>query len=511
MGAFIGDAYNLGTVKARSSSNTEVDVYAGTSDEYRTIGGIIGVGDFDSTIGIVNQGISGRTYPSYYVGNNIVDRSDNVVEGVNFGNNLSSNEMMNIFAQNWNGNSIKVHPYESNGGAPSSGTTGGDSTSGNSTSGGASTGGATSGGTADGTSTSTGNIASEDDLKRYNDFITSIQQEGKFNPSSIPTTPQQKILPTMTEKRTKSERTFDITPGYYQPGYITDGGGLFVYNLNVDTDPNAEKPLSFDLYNEMNATGYIEFYDENGNYITAERIDPHSHVITSIEKWWSEATKLTKSIVEHGLESPITDEYNSTWKPITAPAGTHKIVVTNNPNASLYGQVSNAVDDWFEAVDMAATLKSVYGTLTSLGESPQKVTVNQILDNVKEEVIKQIMIEATKEATKEAAKDAGKEVLNTLAQEGTQELLVNILEGIDKKKILEDALADTFTKHGGEIAYGAGKSAAKTMVSEMSNGNPGVLGYKLMMAVGKSLNELSNEITEKKLENVRPMVFQLNY
>lgn len=508
----IGDTYNLGTVKGA-----------------QRLGGIVGYVSDDtlSNARYVSKE-NGEVMDSYYNSNNVISEKENgtVVKGVDFGKVISSqNELSELLNKNWygigyaNNSGTGDNSGEDYGGDSGStgGNTGGNSGGSNDGNSG-DNGGSTSGGTGESTSGGTSGGLTDDDIKdniekakakiasqEYNDIMTEIKKE---NEVVIPYDEKRikPVLPTLKEESKKTERIFHVDPGYNQEGYNTDGGGLFVYNLNIDNDPNSETPITFDLYNTQNATGYIEYYDKDGKYITAERIDPFSPVIKSAKTFIERYEAVKESIQKNGLfgETDVTDKINSRGKTITAPPDTYKIVVTNNPATSRYAQASNFVDSLFETVDMVRTMKDAYEAFTALKGGAVELPVNQILENVRKEMIDKIAKEAmvTKEvvkgATKEAAKEAGLEFVLTLGQEGMQELLTN-------------SLADTFKKHGGEIAFGAGKEAAKTMVGEMLKTNPGVLGLKLMEDIGKGMDGLSQKITEKKLENVRPMVFQLNY
>ena len=316
-----------------------------------------------------------------------------------------------------------------------------------------------------------------------------------INPLITPIEPHTGTTTTepLKESVTDSARIFDINPGYRNPGYNANGGGLYVYNMNIN---EKNSTISFDLYNTENATGYIEYYDKDGNFIKAEQVKPHSHVITGISKWFSETGKLTESLLRYGLESPVTDSYNSTKNRITAPTGTSTVIVTNNPTASLYAQVSNAVDKWFDAVSVSSKVTGLIQGIAGLKNDAK--TINQILVvPAKEKAIKEIMSEAGKKALQSG--------LNKLAKAGNQNLLKGIIEGVDIGKIVKN----TLTENAGNLALGTTDIVAKQLVSAALKDNPAVLGVSAMFTVGDLINSLERGINEQRLKNVKPMIFQL--
>ena len=303
--------------------------------------------------------------------------------------------------------------------------------------------------------------------------------------------------PTMTEEVTDSARIFHLTPGYKKDDYNANGGGLYIYDLDVNANPNAEIPVTFYLYNTKDAVGYVEYYNEFGQFIRADRIAPRSHIINSGYKLLDETVKLIKSLSKHGLESPITDEYNATRKKIEAPRGTRTVIVTNNRTASAFAQASSLVDNLFDFTEITAM---VAGQLKK-----EKAAVNQILITpVKEKITTTILKEIFKFGV-----DLTKPGLNLLAKEGAQKSLENVVQGIDVGKILSETLVENSDKIMIGMTTAAGKSAVSALAGDMLKENLGYIGYQAMMNIGKVLGKLSNDLTEKHLENVKPMIFYI--
>ena len=275
--------------------------------------------------------------------------------------------------------------------------------------------------------------------------------------------------------------------------------------MNVNENKDSETPISFDLYNTQNAAGFIEYYNADGKLIGVDRVEPHSHVITDADKWFSEAGKLLNNTLSYGWESPITDEYNSTRTKINAPKGTHSIVVTNNSTSSMYAQVSNIVDKWFESLDMISKIKDLVSSYKDLeNDRINQILVTPMKEKISEHIIDNL-IESGVESSLSGIKSGSQSAMDTLAQAGIQNRLKHIVERIDVGK----TIADTIAENGAKLGIDMAKSVAYDMAKAAIGPNPGLVGYEAIKLIGKGLDSLDKTLTEEKLKRVKPMVFQL--
>ena len=345
-------------------------------------------------------------------------------------------------------------------------------------------------------------LLSPDDYMKYLARKLGENIESDNIEDDVKTAPEQDRTPKIKKVESNKERTFVVDPGYKQEGYLVDGGGAFVYNMKVTEDGS----MSFDLYNTQNVQTVVEYYDEDGKMIGAERLDPLSHIITSFKKFIDEGIKLADNISKNGIfESPITDDYNSTHKTISAPKGTKKILVTNNVNNSLYGVVSNFIDKTFaltklikSTVGIAKNYKEIkdseydYSRFV-LGKAREKITT-EVVNSLKEN-----------ETLLNAMYEGGKNFLEVLAEDDFQ-ALNSTLNNVDAEKIIQDCFVDNALNN----ALGIAETVAMEILDGIAKNNPGIFGINAMFTLGDGLDYLSGLLTNKKLENVRPMVFEVN-
>lgn len=457
----VGDSYNFGKIVTKNSAYS--DYYP---DDPQKIGGISGLKPYAYTSKITNEPLK-----SYYVRNFENTRR---IQELKFGEELSAEALQAKFDENQKNRIATVgvttpiipnYPSHPN------------------------------------TSSNQDSSINSPVLRdaEYNNALTAIDEKhnnalelynnninGTLNRESFDT-------PLPTETSTESERTFYLTPGYRHWGYNVNGGGMYVYDLKVDSNTDAETPISFNLYNTKNAIGVIEYYNEQGEFISADRIEPHSVVIKDLEDLGEQTVNLIFKNLGNG--SNITSAYDSTYKKIEAPKGTHKIIVTNNRSVSRYAYASNLVDAIFASVDIG---KSIAGLLKGYTKFSEYGTAENLLFvTVREKAIKEIM-----NSMIEKSVDSG---LKKLTKEETEELVLHSIQNFDLGKIL----ADTFVENADKIVVGMTESAAKKFVKEAIGSNPALLSYDLMKLVGNGIDVSHNVLTDIRLQNVRPMVFQL--
>lgn len=311
-----------------------------------------------------------------------------------------------------------------------------------------------------------------------------------------------KTTPTMTDTITESARILHVNPGYKQGDYYKAEGGLILTNLNVDKNLNVEKPITFDVYNTKDAMGIVEYYDENGEFIRADRIEPHDVVIKDFDSWWEKTKNLIDSITKYNFgDVPITHPSISEHTRIEAPKGTNMIVITNNKNESIYAQAYNFVDYFF-------TIHKLYKNVKDLFESYDAFQTNEastsLIENVKENIVKRIINNIQKNIGSMANY---KTLLKKLGEEGVKNLA---LQGFNLQEAFEDSF-EYAVKNSGKIALDKVKDIASKACKEILKGNPAIFGLDAMTFVGNLLDSLSKSVTEKQLENVKPIILQLEH
>ena len=320
--------------------------------------------------------------------------------------------------------------------------------------------------------------------------------------------------PNMTEEVTDSARIFYVNPGYNQGDYYKEEGGLIITNLKVDKNPNVEKPITFDVYNTKDAMGIIEYYDENGKFIRADRIDPHSIVIKDFDSWWEKAKNTVDSIAKYGFfdDVPITHPSVSKHITVEAPKGTHEIVVTNNQNESVYAKVYNFVDEIFKAKKF---YKNVKALLKDYDAFKKDDAASSLIEDVKENFVQRI-IHYFQENIARMARDNNysedkinsetlKSLFKKFGEKGIKDL---VLRDFNLQEVFEDTL-EYAIKNSGKMAFDEAKKFASKICKDLLKGNPAIFGLDALSLTGNLLDNLSKSLTEKRLENVKPMIFQL--
>ena len=78
----------------------------------------------------------------------------------------------------------------------------------------------------------------------------------------------------------------------------------------------------------------------------------------------------------------------------------------------------------------------------------------------------------------------------------------------DFQKTFEDVL-EYAVKNFGKMAFDEAKKFASKVCKELLKENPAIFGLDALSLTGNLLDNLSKSLTEKQLENVKPMIFQL--
>lgn len=317
--------------------------------------------------------------------------------------------------------------------------------------------------------------------------------------------------PTMTDTITDSARILQVNPGYQQGDYYKAEGGLILTNLNVDKNINVEPPITFDVYNTKDAMGIVEYYDENGNFIRADRIAPNDVVIKDFDSWGEKTKNLIDSIFNPG-DVTITHPSISKHTQIEAPKGTNRIVVTNNKNASIYAQLYKRVDDMFKTFKLYKNLDALF---KSYDEFQNNQASDDLIENIKENFVKNIIDNVQKNLMPMARENAFSEdkikyetitsLLKKFGEEGVKDLALN---GLDMQEAFEKAI-EYAVKNSGKITLDAVKGMASKACKEILTNNPALVGFESMKLVGNLLDDLSKSITEKQLENSKPIILQI--
>ena len=320
-----------------------------------------------------------------------------------------------------------------------------------------------------------------------------------------------KKRPEMKEEVTGEARIFHVNHGYNQEDGYQEEGGLFITNLNSDKNKDSKKPVTFDVYNTMDAMGIVEYYDEDGNFIGADKISPHNVVIKDFDSWWEKAKNTFDSITKYGINGgvPITHPSISKHESIEAPAGTRTIMVTNNQGASVYAMAYNWVDELFKAEKLVKNIKSLLNDYKDFNDD---VAANGLIENVKESLVKKVVHTIQKNIanmqedkgrsfTKE---EAAKTLISTLTSQSKNGVKDWLLNDFDLKETLVDAMQNALKNVGSTAA-----SIAFSVVEDLFKGNPALIGFEGIDLVGNVLDNLSKDLTKKSLQNVKPMFFQL--
>ena len=187
------------------------------------------------------------------------------------------------------------------------------------------------------------------------------------------------------------------------------------------------------------------------------------------------------------------------------------MIVTNNQTESIYAYVSNMVEKFFAAQRIVQNFKSVIKADNAFDKD---VEVNKMLEDVKEKlttkIIQTLQVNAARMALDnfsneyDAGYETGKYILQTIGEEGLKNWA---LEGFDLREAFEDSVEYAISNLG-TFAVDEVKGIAWGACKDLLNGNPAILGLEALKATGNVLDYLSKLITEKQLENVKPMVFQ---
>lgn len=320
-----------------------------------------------------------------------------------------------------------------------------------------------------------------------------------------------KKRPIMKEEMTDEAKIYHFNPGYSQGDGYQEEGGLFITNFNADKNKDNKKPVTFDVYNTKDAMGIVEYYDEDGNFIGADKISPHNVVIKDFDSWWEKAKNTFDSITKYGINGdvPITHPSISKHESIEAPAGTRTVVVTNNQGASVYAMAYNWVDELFKAEKLVKNIKSLLNDYKAFNDD---VAANGLIENVRESLVKKVVNTIQKNIanmqkdkgrsfTKEEATKILISTLTSQSQNGVKDWLLN---DFDLKETLVDAMQNALKNVGSTAA-----SIAFSVVEDLFKGNPALLGLEGIDLVGNVLDNWSKDLSKKSLQNVKPMVFQL--
>ena len=305
---------------------------------------------------------------------------------------------------------------------------------------------------------------------------------------------------------TNSERTFYLNQGYHQGDGYKYEGGLFVTNFNFDKNSNGENSISFDVYNTKDANGIVEYYDKNGKFISADIIEPHSVVIKDFSSWWEKAKNTFDSIAKYGFgDVPITHPSVSTQTRIEdVPTETSKIIVTNNQSESIYAYVYNMVDNFYNGFEIAKNLKSILGSYKEFKNGTSEALIDKTKGKITEQFVKKFQ-QALKDTVNDDKYETGISLIIKLDTYNIKEMVLN---NFDFEKYLEDAL-EYALKNSGNIVLDQVTDIAYSVCSKLFEGNPALLGLDAITFIGNSLDSLSKVLTQKQLENSKPMIFQL--
>ena len=345
--------------------------------------------------------------------------------------------------------------------------------------------------------------------KNAENDLTDDSNKGSGGSDNNSTDDGNKKESTVTEYPTSESRTFYLESGYNQGDHFKYEGGLFVTNFNFD-----KNSVSFDVYNTKDANGIVEYYDENGKFLGADHIEPHSAVINSFSSWWEKAKNLFSSIKDYGFgDVPITHPSVSTLTSITdVPTGTRKILVTNNQAESIYAFAYNIVESVFNGMEIAKNLKNL---LTSYEAFDKNDAAEAVIDKTKGKIVEQLIqkfqeaaISLDSEGELAATKikyETGMDLLKSLEEGGIKEL---VLQDFDLQKAFENALASV-VENAGNIVVDQAMGIATTICGKLLDGNPAIFGLNAMKLIGNSLDGLSKYLTQKFLKDSKPMIFQL--
>lgn len=311
-----------------------------------------------------------------------------------------------------------------------------------------------------------------------------------------------------------SARTFYLNPGYRQCDGYKYEGGLFVTNFNFNKTSTGKNFVTFDVYNTKDANGIVEYYDENGKFLGADHIEPHSAVIKDFSSWWEKAKNLFDSIAKYGFgDVPITHPSVSTQTTIKdVPTETSKIIVTNNQAESIYAYAYNIVDSFFNGVNIVKSLKNL---LSGYKEFKNNDAQTLFIDKTKGKIVEQLINKFQEAAVSLDSKgelaeskikyETGMSLLKTFGESGIKEL---VLQSFDIKKAFENAL-EYAVENAEQVVIDQVTDIAFNIAGALFKGNPAMLGLHGMNLIGNSLDSLSKFLTQKFLKDSKPMIFQL--
>ncbi len=267
---------------------------------------------------------------------------------------------------------------------------------------------------------------------QVNDGITSFLFKAKY-PGSVLVTVKElnsgisRVIKVTVSDNKSAVRCEDITSSKY-----TKGDGIYIDNVKCKDINNKTHTVTLDAYNFYHTYGIIEVYDEYGNFVSSEVIEPR--VQNSGAKLFVESLSCIGYDIFHRDEAFYHDPDSFAKTSITLkniPNGS-KIEYTNNSSLSERLAYYNAVDIFITclletltfSVDVQAQKKTV--------KAFAKDFLEALSDSAFKDLSSSISKSLTLGSTEKAVKSVYEAILNTCAKIGfdADNYLKNTLSGL---------------------------------------------------------------------------------